>query len=119
MTAAMFTVELPVPPSTNNLFVNVGKRRVASDEYNAWRDLAGYRLNLQHVQPIKGAVEIDMAVPRNRRRDLDNFWKATLDLLVNHKLIEDDRNIERLTLAWHDEKREAVVIVRAASKVVA
>lgn len=113
----MFTVDLPVPPSTNNLFVNVGKRRIASDDYKAWRSIAGLRLNLQHAEKISGPVEIEIAVPRNRRRDLGNYEKALTDFLVAHRCIDDDRNVERLTVAWHDEAREAVVVVRAASKV--
>lgn len=102
-----WTVKLPVPPSTNALFVSFidrsgTKARAKTKEYKAWITAAGFMLNTQRPAPIKGPVAVAISVPRNRRRDLDNHLKASLDLLVGHSLIEDDRIIETLTIGWHD-----------------
>ena len=102
----MFTVWLPVPPSTNALFVTFkargGIERAKTKEYKAWITAAGLMLNVQRPIPIKGRVEVEVMVKRNNRRDLDNHLKALMDLLVGHSLIEDDRRIEKLTICWHD-----------------
>lgn len=65
--------------------------------------MAGYQLNLQRPTRLTGKVGIEIACPRNGRRDLANHEKAVCDLLVKHKIIPDDRHIERLTLRWHDD----------------
>jgi Holliday junction resolvase RusA-like endonuclease len=109
----MFTVRLPVPPSTNELFVTFRQRggieRAKTKTYKAWIEAAGWALNVQRPQPIKGHVSLDISVPLNRRRDLDNHLKALLDLLVGHSLIEDDRKVDDLRIQWHVGEKEAVV----------
>jgi Holliday junction resolvase RusA-like endonuclease len=114
-----FTVRLPVPPSTNALFVTFKQRggieRAKTKEYKAWIEAAGWALNVQRPQPIKGRVTVRIAVPKNNRRDLDNHLKAVLDLLVGHSLIEDDRKIDNLQIWWHAQPEpEAHVTVEAA-----
>ena len=114
-----FTVRLPVPPSTNALFVTFrdrgGIRRAKTKEYLSWITAAGFMLNTQRPKPIKGRIEVEIMVKRNNRRDLDNFLKAILDLLVGHSLIEDDRKIESLHIWWHEQPHDdAYVSVKAA-----
>ena len=109
----MFTIRLPVPPSTNALFVTFNNRhgieRAKTKEYKAWIEAAGWALNAQRPQPIKGRIYIKISVPRNNRRDLDNHLKAILDLLVGHSLIEDDRKVDDLRICWHDTELDAVI----------
>ena len=101
-------VRLPVPPATNNLFVNkkVGGRFI-SPAYKAWRTEAGWALKLrkpalQVFGPIP--VEIWLMVPRKPvNRDIDNFAKGPLDLLVAHGIISDDKQVARLTIERHDD----------------
>lgn len=99
-------IRLPVPPSTNNLFLNVrGRGRIASPQYRAWRTEAGLKLNLAKPMPFgKAKVQVTLFVPRKpARRDIDNFAKGPLDLLVSHKVIDDDRYVERLNIERHDD----------------
>lgn len=119
----MFTVKLPVPPSTNALFVTFnngrGIERAKTKLYKAWIEAAAWELNTQRPQPIKGRVDLEIWVPRNNRRDLDNHLKALLDLLVGHSLIEDDRKVEALSIQWHEwEEYEgrAVIYGRPATE---
>ena len=97
-------IRLPVPPSTNALYRNApGRGRVKTAAYKAWIEAAGWALKTQHCRIVIGRAEVEIAFPRNNRRDLDNGAKAALDLLVAHRLLQDDRYVERLTLRWHDD----------------
>jgi crossover junction endodeoxyribonuclease RusA len=106
------SLNLPFPPSTNNLFKNVGKRRALTDAYKAWRDEAGWSLKMQRPGQLEGSVSVTIAVQRKPNRgDIDNRAKAVLDLLVEHGVIEDDRLVEELCLKWSDETTGATVTV--------
>lgn len=102
----------PVPPSTNNLFANRkgGKGRYKTDAYKAWREEAGWRLNGQRPPKLKGEVKIGFSVPRNNRRDLDNFQKSLLDLLVEMRVIERDNMTCVVGLSIECEQRDDVAI---------
>jgi Holliday junction resolvase RusA-like endonuclease len=100
-------VRLPTPPSTNNLYFNLKRGgRHPTDKYKAWQQEAGYVLNRVHPQQrCFGAMKVQVAlyVPRKpASRDIDNFCKGPLDLLVKHGVIADDKHIERLTVERHD-----------------
>jgi crossover junction endodeoxyribonuclease RusA len=108
------TLNLPVAPSTNNLFLNVaGRGRVKSPKYRAWIEEAGYVLNGYQHTPIHGPVHVTICIPDKTRGDLDNRAKATLDLLVSRGLIEDDKHIRSLHLI-RDAGEDMRVDVRAA-----
>ena len=90
------------PPSVNNLFATIaGGRRIRSKRYNEWANAAGWDCNGKGTIP--GPFEIAIIVSRAHRKataDLDNRIKAILDLLVAHKVIEDDKHCERLSIEW-------------------
>ena len=101
----MLTLQLPFPPTTNNLFVNLrGARggRFPSKGYKAWKARAAVAIRRQAPEPIKGAVEMNIQLgrPDRRRRDLSNYIKALEDALVQHGLIEDDSMVQTLSVAW-------------------
>ncbi len=100
---AELVLHLPRPPSVNNLFPSHGKHRFRSAEYEAWIKHAGYLINLQRPTPIKGRVEIliELEEPTGLA-DCANYEKATVDLLVKHKIIQGDdrRYVRRNTQAW-------------------
>jgi len=93
---------LPAPPSANALFKNVpGKGRVRTRLYDDWLSHAGWRLRSQRPGLVAGQVLILMGVERTSgMADIDNRLKATLDLLVNHQVIEDDRFVAGVAAAW-------------------
>lgn len=100
----MTLIRLPVAPSVNNLFISVGKKRIKSDGYRQWQTAAGWQLNLMRVSPFGAQpTDIRLMVPNNNRRDLDNYLKPVLDLLVAHKIIADDRFVRRITVERHDD----------------
>ena len=95
-----------LPPSTNNLFINVKKGRIRSQQYDTWIQEAQVDYLRQRPKPVAGPVHITMEFREpNRKRDIDNAQKAPLDFLVSTKLIEADDNtvVRSLTSKWSDE----------------
>jgi Holliday junction resolvase RusA-like endonuclease len=99
---AHFSLDLPIPPSANNLFPGQVKR-VKSTEYKAWLDAAGWEIKAQKPQPVTGPYSLRLMLPHAMQGDVSNRLKATEDLLVKHALTADDRramfvSAERSTL---------------------
>jgi len=116
----MISVLFPFPPSLNNLFTNVvGKGRRPAKRYKAWQVVAGTEIMAQRVQwtvkRISGPIEVIITLQHDRRRmDLDNGAKAIIDTLVKMSIIDDDKNVDRLTIQWGGVKGALVEI--ASSK---
>ncbi len=101
----MLTLQLPFPPTTNNLFFNLpGRRggRAPTKGYKAWKDRAAVAIRRQAPAPIAGPVtlSIELGRPDRRRRDLSNYIKALEDALVHHELIDDDSMVQTLSVSW-------------------
>lgn len=121
----MISLDLPLPPSVNNLFSTSGRRRVKSREYQSWLRAAGLEIVAQKQRPnaIKGRVAVDVQCV-DGRTDLDNRMKTILDLLVLHCLIERDapeivrevrvRMVEQLAIVYRPSPGRCLVTVRAA-----
>lgn len=113
----MLTFVIPSPPSVNGLFANVpGRGRVRSKGYRIWRNAAGWALKTEGTQArswetIAGPVEVRI-VNGSQRLDGDNSAKAILDLLVDMRVIGDDRQVVDLRITRGAKSREATVTVR-------
>lgn len=96
------SIEIPAPPSVNEMFRNVrGKGRVKTAAYVDWLGHAGWVLRSQCPEKISGRVVLVISVERmSRSADIDNRVKAILDLLVTHGVIDDDRFVVGLAVAW-------------------
>ncbi len=108
---------LPIPPTLNNLFYNrCGGGRGKSTRYMTWIRAAGWRIKEQRPVAVLGPVSIVLTFqhPGNKKKDLDNLAKAPLDLLVLHRLIDDDSQVQELTLRWADIKDMQVEIYAMA-----
>jgi Holliday junction resolvase RusA-like endonuclease len=102
---AELVINLPKPPSVNGLFPSNGKHRFRSAEYTAWIKEAGYALNLQKPPRMPGKVSILIEIEESAAlADCANYEKATVDLLVSHKIIQGDdrRYVRSNTQAWAD-----------------
>lgn len=95
-------LQLPYPPTANNLFRNVRKGRVKTDAYKAWLTEAGWMLLQQRPTPVEGIYRLTVILdrPDRRARDLDNTLKAISDSLKANGVIEDDSKCQSLTVAW-------------------
>lgn len=101
----MTVINLPFPPSSNNLFINGKRGRFRSQKYDSWIMEAGNEILRQRPSKLAGPVVLDYVFQEgrdNRKRDLGNLEKATTDLLVSHRIIEaDDGSIVRkINLSW-------------------
>jgi crossover junction endodeoxyribonuclease RusA len=102
---AELVIELPMPPSSNNMFVNAGKRRIRSAEYSGWLLEAGFQLKSQRPPLVAGKVSllIEVEEPKTKiRQDCTNRIKAVEDLLVSHRVIQgdDQRFVREVTARW-------------------
>lgn len=100
----MIEIELPWPPSVNTYYRTFRGRMIISKAGREYRD----KVKQQNIgmAPLTGplAVEIEAFRPDNRRRDLDNSLKATLDVLTHAHVWEDDSQIHDLRIFWAPEK---------------
>lgn len=114
-----FTVELPVPPSTNNLFATNSKtgRRFPSKEYDAWRKEAAQMLMAQRARVAIGPVAITITVQEGRG-DIDNRIKAVIDCLVLNGIIDGDtsKTVRSVTARWGDVVGALVEIAPAQAR---
>lgn len=92
------------PPSVNSLFANVaGKGRVRTKRYREWAAASGW--DFLGKGSITGPFTVSIILSRKKRRsnaDLDNYAKGIVDLLVSHKIVEDDRLMEKLSMEYGD-----------------
>ena len=98
---------LPMCPTANNLFAGNGKRRYRTKEYKSWAKEAGWILASQRPAKSIGAVSVLIEVSLRESTDswdLANREKATLDLLVEHKVIQGDNRpyVRKLAMEWAD-----------------
>lgn len=89
-----------IPPSTNAMYANRSQNgkngRVKTAEYQKWRQIAALEIMIQRNQWPVQSIESEFAIcavwPYNGKRDLDNYWKPTLDLLQWMKVIRNDND---------------------------
>lgn len=87
-----FTVTVPVPPSTNNLYgVGKGGRRFLKRHVRKWRDDAGFMAIRSRPKKVTGPFRLMLNVPKGRK-DADNMLKSALDLVVSMGLTPDDKH---------------------------
>ena len=103
MAEPVYRLLLPVPPSTNNLFVNKrtgGRARAAV--YKAWLNAAGWEIKLQRPpalhEPLRTCLRVLIEAPVGQNRDIDNVIKPVLDVLVKMGVIADDSLIDDLRI---------------------
>lgn len=102
----MFTVDLPLPPSVNGMFVQSHRNskfgKGMSPAYQAWRNgckaivISAYRKAGSPI--IAKPYSVNIAVNINHSSDLDNRCKAVLDLLTKTLPIPGDQWINRIVL---------------------
>ena len=100
------TLTIPAPPSVNKLFKTLpGNRRAKTRDYTNWLNECGWlvreQLTAEGCDPVPGRVVVLISVERtNMLADCDNLTKATLDLLVKMKVIDDDRFVTATAITW-------------------
>lgn len=110
------TLQLPLPPSANRLWVRSQKGMRRSDEYMAWLLEAGWTAKSQRFGKVAGPfkVSIHATRPDKRRRDIDNLIKPTLDLMQHLAIVEDDSDCEQVSARWVTSGAGVTIIVEQA-----
>jgi Holliday junction resolvase RusA-like endonuclease len=93
-------VSMSSPPSLNRLWSTMpGKKRVRSQEYNAWLHTAGWEVRSQIVgmKPIDCRFDVLIEVPISRR-DSGNWEKAVMDNCEHAGLVANDGNAHSITI---------------------
>lgn len=94
------TITLPFPPSVNRYWRAINGRNVLSAEGRQYRlKVSSLCYRVSGFDNRRLEVIIVANPPDNRRRDLDNLCKATLDCMQHAGLYDDDSQIDRLTIA--------------------
>ena len=99
---------MPVPPSTNSLFMPVAtrgrSRMVITKEYKNWRrslDLIEWKEAPIFNYKLFIVIEIKPGPTLSDKADADNLAKAPVDALVRHQvLVDDNRDFVRGVLTY-------------------
>lgn len=101
-----------LPPSANALFANSPRGRFKTTKYKNWLYDAGEELKDQKPPHIPGPYAIEFRFGRTKkRRDLDNCIKAAGDILVAHRVVEDDSLCRKITAEWVSEPGVHIMVV--------
>jgi len=79
------------------------------------RDETGWDVKRQRPGCISGEHEMDVGLPKGLTGDLDNYLKPISDLLVELRIIDDDRFCRRLSIAKAVTLGRMVVTLRTAA----
>jgi crossover junction endodeoxyribonuclease RusA len=98
----MIVVQLPYPPSTNDIWVRTKRGMRKSDGYSAWLKEAGWMLKQQKAGSVPGKYKltIEAVRPDKRRRDVDNLIKSVSDALQAFGVVVDDSLCEFVSAQW-------------------
>lgn len=115
--APIAQLTLPAAISVNEAWHNTPRGRARTKLYRDWLGHAGWRLREQRPPSFTGPVLVLIGVERaNLRADIDNRIKPTLDLLVEHGVLADDRQVIGVAAAWSPQRDSLmrVAIIPAA-----
>jgi Holliday junction resolvase RusA-like endonuclease len=107
--------EIPLPPSVNAMYANApGKGRIKTAKYKSWKTDAGWILRMQKPRKTLSPVAVTIAMRRpSASSDLDNRFKATIDLLTGI-VLGDDKQVIRITGEWADVEGAVVTVEEVA-----
>lgn len=107
-------LNLPFPPSANNLLVDIsGRGRIPTEHYEKWRICALKAIAQSRLRRIPASVEISILFKDGPgRRDIGHLAKVCVAILVEKGIIEDDNSkiLRKLTLGWGDVSGAAIEI---------
>lgn len=109
----LFEIDLPFPPSVNHMYKNGWRgKRILTKEASTFREKVIYlvlnKWNREKAPlPIVGDIAVYMVARfpsgQDRKRDIDNLLKATLDALQAAKVFCDDSQVAKLTIERGDK----------------
>ena len=113
--------EIPYPLSVNQYWRTVRGRIIISETGRVFRQsLKAHIHELMYrklVKPVVGPLKVEFLVsrPDNRRRDLDNLLKVTLDVMTHAGVWMDDSQIQDLRISWREPGNTVTVKIEEIS----
>ena len=108
------TFRLPWPPSVNHYWVRTKFGQAIGKRGKAFREEVCTLVNtvkvLYKVERLQ--VSIEAFPPDNRKRDLDNIFKATLDALEHANVYTNDNQIDKIDITRREVIKPGYIIVR-------
>lgn len=109
------TIELPWPPTANQLTAIVKGRRVKTREHRHYVSKVKTCVLLQKVKYFGSArlsvhIKAHEPIPK-RRRDIDNLFKAPLDGLSYAGVFDDDSQIDFLSVERANPVEGGLILV--------
>lgn len=94
----MFECLLPIPPSVNHAYQFTRNGNYKSSAYKRWWVEAQTAFNIQHeeINTMTGRLSVEYLISfgDKRKRDIDNYLKATTDFLEAMEVFENDNQID-------------------------
>lgn len=120
--ATVVRLEVPIPPSTNQLFrARQSGRRGHFYKSRCYMDwITEVALIVPRGKALEGIAEIEIEIHGGEgwthRRDLDNTNKAVIDMLKNKGYLHDDNTkyVRKITTSYHPptlKKVRAICVV--------
>lgn len=97
------TFTLDAPPSVNRVWRHAGTRVYKDTRYVAWQRTAGRQVMAKRPGRFPPGTQVAVIIragKAKRARDLDNYGKGILDLIQSLGIVDNDRNVSDLRLAW-------------------
>ena len=111
-----YEFELPFPPSVNACWRVFRNRSILSKRGREYRASVFEHMKLIGLDEelLSGRLRVRIALypPDARRRDIDNYCKATFDALSHAKFWIDDEQIDDLTIKRMSKVKGGIVIMR-------
>ncbi|EER47574.1 endodeoxyribonuclease RusA [Actinobacillus minor NM305] len=109
----MVVLELPYPPTVNHYWKHTrnGKHYITAKGKTFQQEVRWLTRNRPKFIG-KVLLEVDIYPPDNRKRDIDNIFKALLDALTNAGVIIDDSFVYKLVAEKLPSIKGGKVIVR-------
>lgn len=94
----MILLNLPWPPSANRYYRSVNGRSILSLVARQYREKVVSLVG--QATPLLGRLSLTLYAypPDQRKRDLDNMLKQTLDALQHAGIFKDDSQIDRILI---------------------
>ncbi len=116
----MIHLTLPLPPSSNNAYINVpGKGRAPSTAHENWKLVASTIAKGQHkkagspILPAKKPYKLSIRVNIDHKSDIANREKLLTDMLVAAGILPDDCWVSELNI-YRDRTINGVVVTAEA-----
>lgn len=114
------TLTLPFPPSVNRMWRSVNGKMLLSREARVYLAQVAFTIRSEKFEKdVRLEADITVHAKDNRRRDLDNLMKITLDSLEKSEVFENDSQFDKLTISRGEvDPQDPRVVINIQERVI-